>query len=220
MPEGALDTVHLQQCVQRWQAGDAQAADVLLRAANQRLEQMARKMLRGFPAVHASTETADVLQAFEISAMRVAAFELFHLCGQALHLFLQLLEAFDKARMGLACGFQEAALLAVGDKRSAIQMQPRDVESSHFSPSLERPILLLDKVRRQIIAERVKDAPGCVGLPEVALEFVAGVARIHPVFGLVHATLRAGLEVVHGQFCTHVVFADAAIAATELEAPS
>jgi RNA polymerase sigma-70 factor (ECF subfamily) len=62
MPEGALDTLHLHQCVQRWQAGDAQAADALLRVANQRLEQITRKMLRGFPAVHACAETADVLQ--------------------------------------------------------------------------------------------------------------------------------------------------------------
>jgi len=36
----------------------------------------------------------------------------------------------------------------------------------------------------------------------------------------VHATLRAGLEVIHGQFRTHIVFADAAIAAMELEAPA
>src|SRR5262249_11403066 len=62
MPEGSLDTVRLHHCVQRWQAGDAQAADALFRAIGQRLEHLTRKMLRGFPAVHACTETADVLQ--------------------------------------------------------------------------------------------------------------------------------------------------------------
>jgi RNA polymerase sigma-70 factor (ECF subfamily) len=62
MPQGVFDTLHLHQCVQRWQAGDAEAADALLRAVGQRLERITRKMLRGFPAVHACTETADVLQ--------------------------------------------------------------------------------------------------------------------------------------------------------------
>jgi RNA polymerase sigma-70 factor (ECF subfamily) len=62
MSEAALNTVHLHQCVHRWQAGDAAAADMLLRTVGQRLEHMTRKMLRGFPAVHAHTETADVLQ--------------------------------------------------------------------------------------------------------------------------------------------------------------
>jgi RNA polymerase sigma factor (sigma-70 family) len=62
MHEGSFDTVHLQRCVRRWQTGDAEAADALLRTVGQRLEQITRKMLRGFPAVHACTETADVLQ--------------------------------------------------------------------------------------------------------------------------------------------------------------
>jgi RNA polymerase sigma-70 factor (ECF subfamily) len=62
MPEGVLDTLYLHQCVQRWQAGDAKGAEVLLRAASQRLEQITRRMLRGYPTVHAWTETADVLQ--------------------------------------------------------------------------------------------------------------------------------------------------------------
>jgi RNA polymerase sigma factor (sigma-70 family) len=62
MPEGSLDTLLLHQCVQRWQAGDAHAADTLFRSVGGRLEQLTRKMLRGFPAVHACTETADVLQ--------------------------------------------------------------------------------------------------------------------------------------------------------------
>jgi RNA polymerase sigma-70 factor (ECF subfamily) len=62
MSEGSLDTVHMHQCVQRWQDGDPEAADALVRAVGRRLEQLTRKMLRGFPAVHACTETADVVQ--------------------------------------------------------------------------------------------------------------------------------------------------------------
>jgi RNA polymerase sigma-70 factor (ECF subfamily) len=62
VPQSVLDTVHLHHCVRCWQAGDPAAADALFRAAGQRLEHLTRKMLRGFPAVHACTETVDVLQ--------------------------------------------------------------------------------------------------------------------------------------------------------------
>jgi len=61
-PDAGFDSVDLHQCIQRWQAGDARAADALFKAVSQRLEHMTRKMLRAFPAVHAFTETADVLQ--------------------------------------------------------------------------------------------------------------------------------------------------------------
>jgi RNA polymerase sigma factor (sigma-70 family) len=63
MSEGSLDTLRLHHYVERWQAGDAEAADALLRSVGERLERITRKMLRGFPAVHACTETSDVLQA-------------------------------------------------------------------------------------------------------------------------------------------------------------
>jgi RNA polymerase sigma factor (sigma-70 family) len=58
----SIDTIRVQNLVERWQAGDSAAADELVRAVGQRLERMTRKMLRGFPAVRACTETADVLQ--------------------------------------------------------------------------------------------------------------------------------------------------------------
>ena len=70
MSEGSFDTVHLHYCVQCWQAGDAEAANVLVRAIGQRLEHLTRKMLRSFPAVHACTETADVLQGNDQDAAR------------------------------------------------------------------------------------------------------------------------------------------------------
>jgi RNA polymerase sigma-70 factor (ECF subfamily) len=54
--------VHLHHCIQRWQAGEPEAVNALFGAISQRLEHITRKMLRGFPAVHACTETADVLQ--------------------------------------------------------------------------------------------------------------------------------------------------------------
>src|SRR5262245_59718355 len=62
MENDSLDTIRLHGFVDRWQAGDKEAADQLLRAVGQRLEGLSRKLLRGFPAVRACTETADVLQ--------------------------------------------------------------------------------------------------------------------------------------------------------------
>src|SRR5262249_16919810 len=55
----ALDSVMLQRCVERWQAGDRTAADELLRVAGTRLEKLARRMCRNFPNVRDWTETSD-----------------------------------------------------------------------------------------------------------------------------------------------------------------
>jgi RNA polymerase sigma-70 factor (ECF subfamily) len=46
----------------RFQGGDAAALDELIRRTGERLERLARKMLRGFPAVRAREQTGDVLQ--------------------------------------------------------------------------------------------------------------------------------------------------------------
>src|SRR5262245_36460714 len=62
MADPPLDTLRMHRCVKRWQAGDPEAADDLLRAVGRRLEHLTRKMLRGFPAVQGHAETADVLQ--------------------------------------------------------------------------------------------------------------------------------------------------------------
>jgi RNA polymerase sigma-70 factor (ECF subfamily) len=62
MSDALLDTLRLQRCVERWQAGDRDAADELLRVCSARLERLARLMLRGFPNVRAWAETLDVLQ--------------------------------------------------------------------------------------------------------------------------------------------------------------
>jgi RNA polymerase sigma-70 factor (ECF subfamily) len=58
----SLKTTELHDLVDRIQAGDRQAADVLVRRSAERLENLARKMLRDFPAVHRWEQTGDVLQ--------------------------------------------------------------------------------------------------------------------------------------------------------------
>lgn len=58
----SLETVLMHQYVQRWQQGDKRAADQLLRTVGERLEQLARRMLRSYPNVRAWADTADVHQ--------------------------------------------------------------------------------------------------------------------------------------------------------------
>ena len=62
MPDSQITTGHLHHCVERWQGGDRDAADDLLRGVGARLEHLTRKMLHSFPRVREWAETMDVLQ--------------------------------------------------------------------------------------------------------------------------------------------------------------
>ncbi len=55
-------TTQMQAWLERMRAGDRAARDELLRGFCGRLERLARKMLRRFPAVHRWAQTDDVLQ--------------------------------------------------------------------------------------------------------------------------------------------------------------
>ncbi|HJZ56830.1 MAG TPA: hypothetical protein VKE74_17815, partial [Gemmataceae bacterium] len=70
MADSSLNSVMLQKCLERWQAGDREAADELLRLAGARLEKLARRMCRNFPNVRDWTETSDVLQNSLIRLLR------------------------------------------------------------------------------------------------------------------------------------------------------
>lgn len=62
MPDESLQTLQLQDWFRRMQAGDAAASEELLRAAGDRLERLARRMLRQFPNVRRCADTNDVFQ--------------------------------------------------------------------------------------------------------------------------------------------------------------
>lgn len=62
MTDPACDTVWLHDRVVKFQAGDRQAADDLLRVVCGRLDRLARKMLRGYPVVRSGADTGDVVQ--------------------------------------------------------------------------------------------------------------------------------------------------------------
>jgi RNA polymerase sigma factor (sigma-70 family) len=58
----SLKTTELHDLVDRIQAGDRDAANALINRSAERLESLARKMLRDFPAVRRWEQTGDVLQ--------------------------------------------------------------------------------------------------------------------------------------------------------------
>ncbi len=62
MTDPSLDTIVLQDCLDRWRAGEKGAADELLRRAGARLEKLARRMTRSFPNVRSMVEVDDILQ--------------------------------------------------------------------------------------------------------------------------------------------------------------
>jgi RNA polymerase sigma-70 factor (ECF subfamily) len=61
---------HLEHCLARLRAGDEAARDELLGQALERLQRLARKMLRGFPRVRRWEETDDVLQNAVVRLLR------------------------------------------------------------------------------------------------------------------------------------------------------
>src|SRR5262245_35729 len=63
-------TSQLLGLVDRMRAGDEAAADELFRRLGDRLERLARKMLRGFPAVRRWEQTPDVLQKASLRLLR------------------------------------------------------------------------------------------------------------------------------------------------------
>jgi RNA polymerase sigma-70 factor (ECF subfamily) len=70
MPDASLHTVRLQEWFRRMHAGDLAASDELLRAVGDRLERLARRMLRAFPNVRRWADTGDVFQEAVVRLLR------------------------------------------------------------------------------------------------------------------------------------------------------
>jgi hypothetical protein len=61
MDSHSVHTMQLKNWLVRMRAGDLNAREELLQSVHDRLERLARKMLRGFPSVKAKEQTVDVL---------------------------------------------------------------------------------------------------------------------------------------------------------------
>jgi RNA polymerase sigma factor (sigma-70 family) len=62
MADASSQTAHIQACLDRLRGGDEAAEAELLGCACERLRNLARKMLKGYPNVHRWEQTDDVLQ--------------------------------------------------------------------------------------------------------------------------------------------------------------
>src|SRR5262245_6276779 len=62
MTDPSLNTTRLHACLERMRSGDLDAREELVRSVCGRLEHLARKMLRAYPAVRRWEDTSDVLQ--------------------------------------------------------------------------------------------------------------------------------------------------------------
>jgi RNA polymerase sigma-70 factor (ECF subfamily) len=69
-PNSTFDTFRLHGYLEQMRAGDRRAADALLLAVGDRLERLARRMLKGFPQVRRRAETGDVLQGALVRLLR------------------------------------------------------------------------------------------------------------------------------------------------------
>lgn len=70
MSEDNLRTSELHQLTQRARQGDREAQSLLLRRVADRLERMARSMLRGYPGLRRHADTDDVLQGAVMRLLR------------------------------------------------------------------------------------------------------------------------------------------------------
>jgi RNA polymerase sigma factor (sigma-70 family) len=69
-PQPSLHTQHLAHLVEQMRQGDTSATEELIRRTGLRLEHLARRMLRRFPAVRAQLETVDVVEASRLRLLR------------------------------------------------------------------------------------------------------------------------------------------------------
>jgi RNA polymerase sigma-70 factor (ECF subfamily) len=70
MVEATSHTQHVEGCLARLQTGDRTALDDLLRHVYERLQRLARRMLKGYPGVKRWAQTDDVLQNAVVRLLR------------------------------------------------------------------------------------------------------------------------------------------------------
>ena len=70
MPNSTINTVWLNDCLDRWRGGDLAGRDDLVQRAVSRLQPLTRKMLKSFPNVRRWEETGDVMQSALLRLLR------------------------------------------------------------------------------------------------------------------------------------------------------
>ncbi|HVL14828.1 MAG TPA: sigma-70 family RNA polymerase sigma factor [Gemmata sp.] len=179
MPDDALDSVALQTCVNRWQAGDREAANELLRLSLGRLSKLARRMSHAFPNIRGLADSDDVLQNSLLRLLRTLQClrparvrDFFNLA--AVHIRRELL---DLARRGRTR--RTVRLDACG---SSSPHTPEPAAPDEYGPEAERWVRFHESVDRLPTEER----------EVVGLVFYHGWTqeRIAELFGVDERTIR------------------------------
>jgi RNA polymerase sigma-70 factor (ECF subfamily) len=117
MPHSSLHTTQLRRWADRIRAGDRSASEEMLRAVHARLERLARKMLRRFPAVGRWEESDDLLQNAVLRLLRAleevtptSVRNFFGLAAEQMR--RELLDLARRYRSRRVCGPSHAADLA------------------------------------------------------------------------------------------------------------
>jgi RNA polymerase sigma-70 factor (ECF subfamily) len=154
MSDPQLDTVNLHRLIERMREGDNLAADDLLRAAGNRLELLARRMLRSFPNVKVWADTGDVLQNALLRLLRTlhsikpaSTRDFLNLAAvQIRRELLDLARQFAGRRYGHATGGTDSDLLAAA---AAPSDSPAELELwRRFHDAVEN----LDPEEREVVS--------------------------------------------------------------------
>jgi RNA polymerase sigma factor (sigma-70 family) len=178
----SLRTTHLHDWIQRLHAGDAAAADELLRAAGARLERLARRMLREFPNVRRLADTGDVYQESIVRLLR--SLEQLDTAPSSVRDFLGLAathirrELLDLARRCGTAKRRGDVPLRVGDTSPGLE----PAASEENADELERWQRFHEEVEKLPVEER----------EVVGLRFYHGwgEAEIAELFGVTERTVR------------------------------
>jgi RNA polymerase sigma factor (sigma-70 family) len=102
----SLATQQLHPLLARWQQGDRQAADELIRRVGLRLEALASRMLRRYPVVRTQAQTSDVMQEASLRLLKAlrevtpeSMLHFFNLASK--HIRFQLLDLARCCRRGV-----------------------------------------------------------------------------------------------------------------------
>ena len=182
MPDLSLRTTYLHDWFQRMHAGDAAAAEELLRAAGDRLERLAHRMLRDFPNVRRCADTGDVYQESILRLLR--SLEQLDSAPGSVREFLGLAathirrELLDLARR---CGaVKRRAEVALPTSDTSGRLEPPAAEEN--ADELERWQRFHEEVEKLPVEER----------EVVGLRFYHGWAEadIAALFGVTERTVR------------------------------
>jgi RNA polymerase sigma-70 factor (ECF subfamily) len=182
MPDHSLRTTYLHGWLERLRAGDAAAPEELLRSAGERLERLARRMLRDFPNVRRCADTGDVYQESVLRLLR--SLERLETAPASVREFLSLAaahirrELLDLARRCGAAKRRGDVPLAASDSTQGFD-PPASAEDAD---ELERWQRFHEEVEKLPVEER----------EVVSLRFYHGwsEAQIAELFGVTERTVR------------------------------